>query len=172
MLRTPVCFRILSTSLTSVSIFSVCCYSRYLSRWWPLLAYIPSWWKNQPSLVRVGAHAHPLSLYPPSRAKLWCTLQLKGQILSPYFSSTHICTLWYMLYKWRTSQYRVCCSYLYFINLPTYRWFRENGRFLSKIYFPRESFWQFSLKKVFRRKFSHSFLNSFNKSHGNVCNYF
>jgi hypothetical protein len=25
--RTPVCFRILSSSLTSVSIFSVCCYS-------------------------------------------------------------------------------------------------------------------------------------------------
>ena len=27
MLRTPVCFRILTSSLTSVSIFSVCCYS-------------------------------------------------------------------------------------------------------------------------------------------------
>ncbi len=33
MLRTPVCIRILSTSFSSVSIFSVCCYSRYLSRW-------------------------------------------------------------------------------------------------------------------------------------------
>jgi hypothetical protein len=32
-LRTPVCFRILSTSLTSLSIFSVCCYSRYVSLW-------------------------------------------------------------------------------------------------------------------------------------------
>jgi hypothetical protein len=30
-----------------------------------------------------GVHAHPLSLYLPSRTKLWCTLQLKGQIHPP-----------------------------------------------------------------------------------------
>jgi hypothetical protein len=35
----------------------------------------------------------PLSLYLPSRAKLWGTLQLRGQIHSPYFSSTPTCTL-------------------------------------------------------------------------------
>ncbi len=29
-----------------------------------------------------GVHAHPLSLYLPSRAKLWCTFQLSGQIHS------------------------------------------------------------------------------------------
>jgi hypothetical protein len=29
-----------------------------------------------------------------SRAKLWCTLQLRGQIHPPYFSSTPIRTLW------------------------------------------------------------------------------
>ncbi len=38
-----------------------------------------------------GVHALPLSLCLPSRAKLWCTLQLRGQIRSPYF--TRICTL-------------------------------------------------------------------------------
>ncbi len=34
--------------------------------------------------------ARPLSLYVPSRTKLWCTLQLRGQIRSPwpYFYST------------------------------------------------------------------------------------
>ncbi len=53
------------------------------------LSYIPSWWKNYPRLVRGGCtlhmHAHPLSLYLPSRTKLQCTLQLRGQIHSPYF---------------------------------------------------------------------------------------
>ncbi len=33
------------------------------------------------------------SLYLPSQAKLWCTLQLRGQTHSPYFSSTPLCTL-------------------------------------------------------------------------------
>jgi hypothetical protein len=51
--------------------------------------------KNQPSLVRVlgGACPPPFTLLP-SQAKLWCTLQLRGQIYSPYFSSIPICTLW------------------------------------------------------------------------------
>jgi hypothetical protein len=34
----------------------------------------PSWWWW-------GAHAHPFSLYLPSRTELWFTLQLRGQIL-------------------------------------------------------------------------------------------
>jgi hypothetical protein len=42
-------------------------------------------------------HAHPLLLYLPSRAKLWCTLQLRGQIHSPFFSSTPIFTLLWKL---------------------------------------------------------------------------
>ncbi len=33
-----------------------------------------------------GVHALPLSLYLPSRAKLWCTLQLRGQIYTPPIS--------------------------------------------------------------------------------------
>ncbi len=60
-------------------------------------SYIPSWWKNQPWLVRVGVHAHPLLLYLPSCTKLQCTLQLRGQIHSRYFMSTIICTLWFTL---------------------------------------------------------------------------
>ncbi len=37
-------------------------------------------------------HAHPLSLQLPSGAKLWYTIQLRGQIK---FFSTPICTLWF-----------------------------------------------------------------------------
>jgi hypothetical protein len=49
-----------------------------------------------------GMHALPLSLYLPqstqsgnlpSCTKLWCSLQLRGQIHSSYFYSTPICTL-------------------------------------------------------------------------------
>jgi hypothetical protein len=48
----------------------------------------PGWWGW-------GVHEHPLSLYLPSRTKLWCTLQLRGKIHSTYFYSTPICTLWW-----------------------------------------------------------------------------
>ncbi len=47
----------------------------------------PGWWGWE-------VHAHPLSLYLPLCSKLWCTLQLRGQIHSHYFYSTSICTLW------------------------------------------------------------------------------
>ncbi len=49
----------------------------------------PAWWGW-------GVHALPLSLYLPSRTKMWCTLQLRGKIHvhSPYFYSTPICSLW------------------------------------------------------------------------------
>jgi len=54
------------------------------------LAYIPSWWKISPGWWGWLVHAHPLSLYLPSRTKLQCTLQLRGQIHSLYFYSTPI----------------------------------------------------------------------------------
>jgi hypothetical protein len=41
MLRTAVCFHILSTSLSSISISSVCYYSSYLSRW--VLLWLVGW---------------------------------------------------------------------------------------------------------------------------------
>jgi hypothetical protein len=44
--------------------------------------------KYSPAWCGWGKHALPLSLYLPSRAKLWCTLQLKRQIHSSYFCST------------------------------------------------------------------------------------
>ncbi len=44
--------------------------------------------KNLTSGEGEGLHALPLLLYLPSRAMLWCTLQLRGQIHSSYFSST------------------------------------------------------------------------------------
>jgi hypothetical protein len=40
----------------------------------------PGWWGW-------GVHAHPLSLYLPSRTKLQCTLQLRGQIYTPLITS-------------------------------------------------------------------------------------
>jgi len=50
-----------------------------------------------------GSALLPLLLYlrVPSRAKLWCTLQLRGQIHSSYFSSKFLplwCRLWVSLY--------------------------------------------------------------------------
>ncbi len=47
-----------------------------------------------------GARPPPFSLLP-SRTKLQCTLQLSGQIRSPYFNFTNICTLW----VWVRSQF-------------------------------------------------------------------
>jgi hypothetical protein len=44
-------------------------------------------------------HAQLLSPYLPSHTKLWSTLQLRGQIHSPCFYSTFICTLWCTLYS-------------------------------------------------------------------------
>ncbi len=50
----------------------------------------------QPSLVRVGGARPPPfnTVYIPSRTKLWCMLQLRGQIHSLQFYSTPICTQW------------------------------------------------------------------------------
>ncbi len=54
-------------------------------------------WKISPAWWRGGMHA--LSLFLPSLTKLWCMLQLRGQIHCPYFytSSIHICTRCYEL---------------------------------------------------------------------------
>ncbi len=41
--------------------------------------------KISPGCWGWGVHAHPLSLYLPSRTKLQCTLQLRGQIHTSYF---------------------------------------------------------------------------------------
>ncbi len=55
---------------------------------WPLSGVHSIMMENQPRLVGVGGalQALPLSLCLPSQAKLWCTLQLRGQIHSPYNS--------------------------------------------------------------------------------------
>ncbi len=58
------------------------------------LAYIPSWLKNQPWLVRVGGACPPPLSLSPSRTKLQCTLLLRGQIHSLYFLSIPYSTLW------------------------------------------------------------------------------
>ncbi len=43
----------------------------------------PAWWG-----WKLHAYdAHPLSLYLPSRTKLWCTLQLRGQVNNPPIST-------------------------------------------------------------------------------------
>jgi hypothetical protein len=43
-----------------------------------------------------GCKPTPFHYIIPLCTKLWCTLQLRGQINSLYFYSTPICTLWYM----------------------------------------------------------------------------
>ncbi len=72
----------------------------------PLTAYrvaVVTFWRTfhfdgkiipSPILVRVGVHAYPISLHLALRTKLWRTLQLRGQIHSPYFYATSICTQW------------------------------------------------------------------------------
>ncbi len=81
---------------------------RYIERGWACTPHphqpgiiFPSWWnvrqKGQLPLYEYSVicmHAHPRSLYLPSRTKLWCSLQLRGQIYSPYFYSSPICSLW------------------------------------------------------------------------------
>ncbi len=44
--------------------------------------------------------------YLPSRTKLWCTLQLRRQICSPYFYSTPICTLCFHPYLQHAQTHR------------------------------------------------------------------
>jgi hypothetical protein len=63
-------------------------------------------------------HAFPLSLYLPSRAKLWCTLQLRGQIRTlplflffPYMLCTVLCGR-YLLYR-RDTMDRSFSNFLY-----------------------------------------------------------
>ncbi len=52
---------------------------------WPLSGVHSTMrWYNQPSLERVGVHALPLYLL--SRAKLLCSLQLRGQDILPHIS--------------------------------------------------------------------------------------
>ncbi len=53
--------------------------------------------------VRVGGACPPLfTLSTITSIGLWCTLQLRGQIRSPYFISTPICAPWeeFILYFW------------------------------------------------------------------------
>ncbi len=45
--------------------------------------------------IMMEKSAQPGELNLPSRTKLWCTLQLRGQIHPPYFYSTPICTVLY-----------------------------------------------------------------------------
>jgi len=52
----------------------------------------PAWWGW-------GYTPTPFHLYVPSRTKVWCTLQLRGPIHSPYFYSTPVYTLWLELFR-------------------------------------------------------------------------
>ncbi len=44
--------------------------------------------------IMMEKSAQPGELNLPSRTKLRCTLQLRGQVHSPHFYSTPVCTLW------------------------------------------------------------------------------
>jgi hypothetical protein len=60
------------------------------------LAYIPSWWKNQPSLVRGGGgvHAHLISLNLDHHVQS-CGVRFSCEgRYTPSVYSTPVCTLW------------------------------------------------------------------------------
>ncbi len=83
-------------------------------------------------LVRVGVHAHPLSLLLPSPVKLQCTLQLSRQIHWPYFISTNICTLWLKL-RWMGTQrvqMKGVLPFFFVSSLGLSCWYK---RFLSRL---------------------------------------
>jgi hypothetical protein len=63
-----------------------------------------------------GAHPPP-SLYLPSRTKLWCTLQLRGQIHSLYFYYTPLCTLRFA--QMQTCLYLIRYLFCYFCRIFT-----------------------------------------------------
>ncbi len=75
-----------------------------------------------------GMHAHPLSLCSPSRTKLQCTLQLRGQH-SPYFISTPIYCMCSVEHTYTDFFQTVICSRfsLYIINLAGLKLFRDSG---------------------------------------------
>ncbi len=52
----------------------------------------PSWWNVRQKVAIATLCVLPW--YLPSRTMLWCKLQVRGQIHSPYFYSTPLCTLW------------------------------------------------------------------------------
>jgi hypothetical protein len=60
------------------------------------LAYIPSWWKNQPWLVRVGLYAHPLSRFTlftiTYKVAVYAPAERADTL--PLFHPYPICTLW------------------------------------------------------------------------------
>ncbi len=71
-----------------------------------------------------GEPSHPLLLYLPSCTNWKCTLQLRGQIHSPYLSSTPYTegTLWFLLQFTVCTQslkvlctFPVCCTVLYHV---------------------------------------------------------
>ncbi len=78
------------------AVATLCSSTRRARRWaqsthWVAVAtfwrrYIPSVMeKLAQSGEGWGMHSHPFSPYLPSSTKLWCMLQLRGQIHSPYF---------------------------------------------------------------------------------------
>jgi hypothetical protein len=84
-----------------------------------------------------GVARLPLSFYLPSRTKLWCTLQLRGEIHSLYFSSTPICTLWVWQHRenWRQPNNLMMAS-LTFLNVQLYNTFVQPFNF-RKLYINR-----------------------------------
>ncbi len=84
------------------------------------LAYIPSWWKNKPRLVRVvgGARPPPFIIVTITyRTKLQCTLQLSGQIHSHHFISTPMYSVLEPINFVRPSHFAVLLSnFLFFKN--------------------------------------------------------
>jgi hypothetical protein len=61
------------------------------------LSYIPSWWKNQPWLERVGGGCTPTPFHSIYHYVRSCSVRsAECRHTPPYFTSTPICTLWYI----------------------------------------------------------------------------
>jgi len=79
----------------------------------------------------------PLPLYLPSRRKLWtlwCTLQLRGRMHSPYFYSTPIFTLWDLLYGASVILFFLCkgLGFIIFESLTRSRDIHKVGRYMYR----------------------------------------
>ncbi len=125
-LRTTVCFCILSSSLISVSIFSVWCYYSVstVSQWLPpkqIISYF--------LYLFVGARSRPSQYYV---SNLWCLLILLENISEEYIMSSLLspfCCLFLVL----LSSQRVSIDwffFLFYLDSTLYSWVNTNARYL------------------------------------------
>ncbi len=123
MLCSPVCFRILSTSLTSVSIFFVYCYSRYLSRWScpSLAAWIGFLFKQHNRLCSV---VDPEWFFSGSGSYFSV-----GRILHEFFSNILNINFTFVFPSWKCLRLHIMKRYKLF--MENFFWYNKDFIFLN-----------------------------------------